>query len=75
MLQLAKELKQQLAASDEKPDHTTYEALARAFAVHGCHREALRVIEDAKAAGLEPDVGIWNQVLRVSFPKKKLHLG
>lgn len=66
-LQSAAQLKQTLAERGEGPDTTTYEALARAFAVHGLYSEALRLLEDARAAGVEADVGVYNQVLRVSI--------
>lgn len=62
---MAAQLKQTLAQLGEKPDLTTYEVLAKAFAVHGLYREAIRLIDDAKAAGVEPDIGVFNQVLRV----------
>lgn len=65
-LQSAAQLKQTLAQLEERPDATTYEALAKAFAVHGLYREALHLIDDAKATGVEPDIGVFNQVLRVS---------
>lgn len=64
-LQVAAQLKQTLLKLEEKPDTTTYEKLAKAFAVHGLYREAIRLIDDAMAAGVEPDVGVYNQVLRV----------
>lgn len=64
-LRMAAELRQSLATSEQAPDVITYEALAKAFAVHGLYQEALRIIDDAKAAGVEPDIGVFNQVLRV----------
>lgn len=65
-LRMAAELRESLAKSDQGPDVITYEALAKAFAIHGLYREALRLIDDAKSAGVDPDVGVFNQVLRVS---------
>merc|ERR1712093_312691 len=53
-----------MGSQDIQPDVDTYEALAKSFALHGLHLEALRLIDDARAVGVEPDVGVWNQVLR-----------
>jgi pentatricopeptide repeat protein len=64
-LQLAQELKRNLIETGQKPDLTTYEVLAKAFALHGLSREALQIVDDAKAEGINPDIGVWNQVLRV----------
>jgi pentatricopeptide repeat protein len=58
-------LARQLRELSPVPSLETYEALAKAFAVHGLSREALRVIDDAEAAGITPDVEVWNQVLSV----------
>lgn len=66
-LESAAALQRTLVRLEQKPDSTTYEALAKAFAVHGLYREALRLLDDARAAGVEPDVGVFNQVLRVSI--------
>ena len=48
------------------PNLETFEAIAKAFAVHGLKDEVFRLIDDARATGISPDVAIWNQVLRVS---------
>ena len=52
-------------AAASKADLTTYTALAKGFANHGLHQEALRLLDDARAVGVEPDVNLWNQVLKV----------
>ena len=48
-----------------RADLTTYTALAKGFANHGLYEEALRLLDDARAVGVEPDVNLWNQVLKV----------
>ena len=62
-LQLASQLQKRHGV---RPDTATYEGLSRAFAGHGLAKECWRLVEDARAAGIEPDVAIWNQVLRAS---------
>jgi pentatricopeptide repeat protein len=52
-------------AAASRADLTTYTALAKGFANHGLHEEALRLLDDARAVGVEPDVNLWNQVLKV----------
>lgn len=69
-LQKASELKEVLARSNEKPDVTTYESIAKAFAVHGFYREAFRLLDDAKDVGVVADVGLFNQILRVGVHQK-----
>lgn len=65
-LLLAKELRDRLARQGNlKPDINTYLALAKNFSVHGLANETLRVVQDARAVGVEPTVDLWNEVLRV----------
>lgn len=49
-----------------KPDSSTYEALAAAFAYHGLHVQALQCLDDAKDVGVVLDTAVYNEVLRVS---------
>lgn len=64
-LMIARELRTKLAHSSMRPDLHTYQVLTQNFAVHGMAAETLRLIEDAKASGLEPDTNMWNEVLKV----------
>lgn len=64
-LMLARDLRTKLQHTSTGPDANTYNALAKNFAVHGLASEAMRLVQDARAAGIEPDVDMWNEVLRV----------